>query len=51
MRNVNLTSDFTRKMCDNCIEFPHYVCEHHQLIEELEIIGKYLFEIANNTQR
>jgi len=46
-----MTSDWTRGQCDNCSVIPHYVCEHHQLIEELEIIGKYLFEIANNTQR
>jgi hypothetical protein len=41
-----MTSDYTRKVCDNCIEWPHHVCEHHQLIEELEMISKYLYEIS-----
>jgi hypothetical protein len=46
-----MTSDFTRNQCENCTVFPYIVCEHHQLIEELEIISKYLFEITELIQR
>lgn len=43
-----MTSDYTRKMCDNCIEFPHYVCEHHQVIEALDNICKQLYIISEH---
>lgn len=42
---LDMTSDWTRKMCENCCEIPHYVCEHHQIIEEFEMLNKYLFEL------
>ena len=46
-----MTSDFTRNLCENCSVFPYIVCEHHQIIEELEKISEYLYEIVELINR